>query len=93
MAALQKRLRKAMQDGNLRVADLARWFARPDPTIRGWVMRGVMPAGAPKDIEDVERRLAALEALIRRRQVLPLAPRLSPSERISRLEAAAVEVL
>lgn len=52
----QKRLQKCMRAGNLRVADLARWFDCPYTTVREWVLFGREP-GESK----VERRLQALE--------------------------------
>ncbi len=88
----QQRLQKAMDDGNLRVADLARWFDRPDPTVRAWV-RGVTPSGAAQDLADVEHRLNVLVRLIKRRQYFPLPPRLAPADRIATLKEAAVSVL
>lgn len=65
------RLEHAMRDGNLTVADLARWFGRPDPTVRGWV-RGENPRGAQLDIAYTEARMALLETRIRKRQGLPV---------------------
>ena len=82
--SLSGRLLRAMQGGNLTVADLARWFDRPDPTVRGWV-KGVDPAGAPADLIDIERRTALLEIAVRQKKDLPLPPRLSPSQRIAKL--------
>lgn len=80
----QKRLRAVMQAGNLTVADLARWFDRPDPTVRGWVANGGQPAGGPLDILETYNLLETLEHLIKRKRDFPL-PRLSPSQRIDRL--------
>ena len=85
MKPLQQRLKAVMQDGNLTVADLARWFGRPDPTVRGWVSNGGSPGGGPIDIKEVEVLLSSLEKLIKSSKALPL-PRLSPSERIKRLQ-------
>lgn len=90
MAGIAQRLQKAMRDGNLRVADLTRWFARPDPTVRGWT-KGVEPGGAPQDLRDIERRLAALERLIRNGRYFPFETRLSPADRIKRLQDAVRE--
>ena len=80
----QKRLRKVLVAGNLTVADLARWFDRPDPTVRGWVENGGQPGGGPLDIKQAHDLLATLEKLIRGGKNLPL-PRLPPSERLKRL--------
>ena len=80
----QQRLLSVLQGGNLTVADLARWFERPDPTVRGWVMRGGTPSGGPLDVEQVMKKLARLELLIEQGRHFPF-PRLSPSERIERL--------
>jgi hypothetical protein len=85
---LSGRLLKAMQGGNLTVADLARWFDRPDPTVRGWVS-GVAPAGARLDLDDIEGRLRLLEWRIRHKECLPLPPRLSPSQRRAALNKIA----
>ena len=81
----QKRLQAVLKAGNLTVADLARWFNRPDPTVRGWVVYGGEPGGAPMDSKQIHDLLGALERLVRKSKALPL-PRLSPSERLRRLE-------
>ncbi len=86
-ATIQDRLKAAMKGGNLRVADLVRWFDRPDPTIRGWV-NGVEPGGAASDKDDVEHRLTTLEKLIKGKKHFPLAPRMSPQDRIKSIEGA-----
>lgn len=80
----QKRLQAVLRGGNLTVADLARWFHRPDPTVRGWVNNGGEPGGAPLDVKEVYAGLIILEQLIRRSKKLPL-PRLAPSERLQQL--------
>jgi hypothetical protein len=80
-----QRLLAAQHGGNLTVADLARWFARPHPTVRQWVRRGVSPGGGPLDQQEVERRLTTLEKLVKAQKVLPLA-RMSPAGRIHQLE-------
>lgn len=89
MASFQKRLQDTMKGGNLRVADLARWFGRPDPTVRQWVNYGVLPSGGAHDRDDIERQLTALEKSIKAGKHLPLAKRLSPADRIQRLTEAA----
>lgn len=79
----QDRLKAAQQGGNLTVADLARWFARPDPTVRCWVTRGVVPAGGPLDREEVERLLVALERRIEAKRGFPLVG--TPRQKIAAL--------
>ena len=84
---IQRRLQTCMKRGNLLVADLARWFDRPHPTVRGWVLKGTRPGGGPHDIEQVITRLTALETLIKKRRGFPL-PRLSPRARKKHILAA-----
>ncbi len=88
MVSIQKRLQAVMRNGNLRVADLTRWFDRPDPTVRGWV-NGVKPAGAPHDQTDVEDRLKNLEKLVAGKVKFPIPPRTSAAKRIKLLKDAA----
>ena len=85
MKTFQQRLQAVLQGGNLTVADLARWFDRPDPTVRGWVVNGGEPGGGPLDVQHIYVMLKELERLVKGGQRLPL-PRLSPSERIARLK-------
>lgn len=73
MATFQQRLIRAQQAGNLTVADLSRWFGRPDPTVRGWVRRGTEPSGGPQDRLYAETALRVLEAQIADRRGFPLA--------------------
>jgi len=80
----QARLKAICKGGNLRVADLARWFEKPHATVRGWVEKGIQPSGGPLDLDHVEALTGLLEALIAKKKGLPV-PRLSPSERISHL--------
>jgi len=75
-----------MRHGNLTVADLARWFARPDPTVRGWIRNGGRVGGPVQDVEAIERDLGRLELAIRAGRWFPV-PRLSPAERIEHLAA------
>lgn len=77
---IQRRLQTCMKRGNLRVADLARWFDRPHPTVRGWALKGIRPGGGPHDIEHVHELLGLLEKLVRTKRGFPL-PRLSPRAR------------
>lgn len=68
----QQRLQRAMRDGNLTVADLARWFGRPDPTVRCWVNEGRAPRGANHDVAWIEKRLGELERRIKRAGAMPV---------------------
>jgi hypothetical protein len=77
---IQRRLQTCMKRGNLRVADLARWFDRPHPTVRGWVLKGIRPSGGPHDVDHVIELLGMLEMLIQKKRGFPM-PRLSPRER------------
>ena len=77
---VQKRLQACMKRGNLRVADLARWFDRPHPTVRGWALKGIQPGGGPHDVEQVHDQLVVLERLVEARKGFPV-PRLSPRNR------------
>lgn len=81
---LEARLKALMRDGNLTVADLARWFQRPDPTVRGW-SRGVAVGGAPCDKKEISDAVSEMEKLLRKKHGLPV-PRLSPTTRIAYLE-------
>lgn len=80
----QMRLKACQQDGNLMIADLARWFDRPHATVRSWINDGRAPGGGPVDREHAERLLALLELLIRQRHGFPV-PRLTPRARIEHL--------
>jgi hypothetical protein len=81
----QARLRKCMDRGNLTVADLARWFDRPHPTMRSWVENGVEPAGGPLDAAMAQATLDKLEKMIAKNSKFPV-PRLSPQKRIAYLK-------
>jgi hypothetical protein len=85
------RLRRAMRDGNLTVADLARWLDRPHATVRCWT-RGTVPSGAPLDVEHAHEMLGLLERMIDRRLGFPL-PRLSAVERARRLSEVRERVM
>ena len=84
---ITERLEAAIVNGNLTVADLARWFDRPYATVNGWVLGGLV-GGAPLDIKDVEARLLKLEKAIAKGKYFPV-PRMAPSKRIEWLEEAA----
>jgi hypothetical protein len=81
----QQRLRACERGGNLTVADLARWFDRPYPTVRSWMTDGIEPGGGPIDKEHAESMLALLETLIKQKRGFPV-PRMSPHARIAHLE-------
>lgn len=80
----QQRLQACQRGGNLTVSDLARWFDRPHPTVRSWVLQGFEPSGAPLDVEHAHQMLGLLEMLIRRKKGFPV-PRLPPRKRIEHL--------
>ena len=61
----QARLKQAMRQGNLRIADLARWFGRRHSTVRGWVVDGRAPAGTEADVRALTSALGVLETEIR----------------------------
>lgn len=82
----QERLQAVMQGGNLTIADLARWFDRPHPTVGFWVRDGKEPGGGPLDAAMVQARLVKLELLVKKKKGLPL-PRLSPKSRMAHMEA------
>lgn len=82
----QQRLQTVMTGGNLTIADLARWFDRPHPTVGFWVRDGKEPGGGPLDAAMVMARLAKLEKLIKQKKGLPI-PRLSPQQRMAHMEA------
>lgn len=54
-----------MDRGNLRVADVARWFGRRHSTVRGWVVDGREPAGTATDVRALFARLNELQDLVR----------------------------
>lgn len=76
----QDRLKACMERGNLTVADLARWFDRPDPTLRGWVNNGIKPTCPSCDMADIMSSLTDLETRIRRKEGFPV-PRMSQRSR------------
>ena len=80
-----QRLLACQQNGNLTVADLARWFDRPYPTLRSWVENGIEPGGGPIDRQHAAELLGKLEALVKGRKGFPI-PRLPPAERIEHLQ-------
>ena len=83
MATFAQRLQRAQKGGNLTVADLARWFDRPYPTMRCWI-NGAEPGGGPIDRETVIASMELLEARIKARKGFPL-KRMPPKERVRRI--------
>ena len=82
--SLSSRLQTVMRDGNLTGADLARWFDRPDPTVRGWISGDHVLSGAQLDVTFVEAQLDKLERFLKKKQGLPV-PRLTSAKRIEHL--------
>jgi hypothetical protein len=82
--SFQDRLKKVMATGNLTVADLARWFDRPHPTVNGWVRDGGNVGGATLDVAYVYAQLDKLERMIRKKQGFPV-PRMPRQKRIGYL--------
>jgi hypothetical protein len=75
-----------MRDGNLTGADLARWFDRSDPTVRGWIKGDHAPRGAQLDVAYIEAQLDKLERFLKNKRGLPV-PRLAPAKRIEHIQA------
>ena len=84
MTSFSSRLQSIMQQGNLTGADLARWFDRPDPTVRYWISGNHELTGPALDVAYVEAQLVKLEKLLKRKKGLPV-PRMAPTERIAYL--------
>ena len=76
------RLQDVLQKGNLRVADLAKLFERPHPTVNGWVKRGLNPGGGPADVDGAYVMLEKLESYLQRSKMLPVPTGKSPDWRI-----------
>lgn len=84
----QKRLATILVQGNLTVADLARWVGKPHPTVRGWTRGGNLGL-PPLDAAYVTARLELLERMLRRKKGLPV-PRMSARDRIAYLNTLRV---
>lgn len=84
--AFGARLKAVLRDGNLRVADLSRWFNVPYPTVRSWVDNDWKPGGAPQDQEYIYKMLDVLELRVNQKRGFPI-PRMSPNDRIAYLLA------
>lgn len=85
------RLRWVMNRGNLTGADLARWFDRPDPTVRSW-LNGINIRGAAMDVAYIEGLLDKLERLIKAGTALPV-PHMARQERLKYLAELRAKVL
>lgn len=81
--SFKDRLEAAKRRGNLRDADLARWFGRRQSTIAGW-LGGREPSGTPADLRGLFAELTKLEGMIGSKW-LPLADYVSASHRIAYL--------
>ena len=82
--ALDERLRRLLNQGNLTVADLARWLERPHPTVRGWVLGGRL-GGPALDTAFILARIKLLEDRLKKKRGLPV-PRMSARRRIVYME-------
>lgn len=88
-----ERLQAVLQRGNLRVADIARIFERPHPTVNGWVKRNLNPGGGPQDVDNAYLMLGKLESMLTRSKLLPVPTGLSPIMRIRRVKRVKAKVL
>lgn len=96
-----QRLQVVLKQGNLRVADLARWFNRPHPTVNGWVTRNLNPGGGPADVENAYEMLIKLENYLKtskmhmrlRARTLPVPTGLSPAHRIKYIKRLRAQAL
>jgi hypothetical protein len=88
-----ERLRIVLKKGNLRVADAAKIFDRPHPTVNGWVKRGLNPGGGPTDVDDAYIMLGKLESFLQRSKLLPVPTKLSPPQRIRYVKKLRVVLL
>lgn len=66
--SFQARLTRVMDLGNLRVADVARWFGRRHSTVRGWVVDGREPAGTAADVRTLFQQLNELRDFVLERR-------------------------
>ena len=80
-AQFSRRLQVLLDQGNMTVADLARWLERPHPTVRGWVLGGNL-GGPAMDAAFVLAEVERLEKMIKRKRGLPV-PRMSARRRIT----------
>ncbi|SRR5258708_6381641 len=70
MQEFTRRLKNAMRDGDLTVADLARLFDRERRTVSSWVQDERMPTGARAD--KAHDKLSELETQIRKQLGFPV---------------------
>lgn len=79
MSTFSDELTRLMEIGDMTLADLQHWFARPHPTVRSWVELGRTPRGpAGKLAWD---RLRLLGDAVEYRQGLPAPRNLSAQAR------------
>lgn len=67
----KQRFHRIMRDGNLTVADLARWLKRPYATVNGWVKGGNI-GGPVGDRNFILTELARLERIVEKGKQLPV---------------------
>ena len=91
MTTFSARLQQVMRKGNLTAADLARWFDRPDPTVRSW-LAGSHIRGPALDIAFVEAMLVKIEKLVQQGCDLPV-PQMTRLRRHVYLETLRKKVL
>ena len=89
-----QRLQAVLKKGNLWVADAARLFNRPHPTVNGWVKRNLNPGGGPTDVDNAYILLGTLESFLQRKgKLLPVPTGLSPDERIRHIKRLRTQLL
>jgi hypothetical protein len=85
MKTLSQRLCRIMEHGGLTKRDLQRWFDRPYPTVRCWIIGKQEPWEIWRD--DVDAKLVALEDLVREQKSLPVPASYSPADRNELIQA------
>jgi hypothetical protein len=80
------RLSVCMRRGDLRTADLSRWFDRPYATVRQWIVEEREPSGSPGQIKELYDALSLLEQAISNKK-FPMATVLKPMARIAYVRA------
>ena len=83
----KRRFEKILRDGNLTVADLARWLKKPYATVNGWVKGGNI-GGPIGDREFISHELNRIESMLKKRKQLPIVG-MSRAQRASYLEKLA----
>ena len=71
---LHARLQRLMAEGNLTVADLAKWLGRPYATVHSWVVAKRNVRGGTLDRHLIDARLGLAEKLLRKQEGLPVPP-------------------